>query len=497
MKILFIYPDIITNTINFCPAIHILSAVLKEDDCQVEMLHINNDHGIKYDKKTIVNLSKGYDLYAITSTSFNYKYANEIAGWIKNNGKLVMLGGSHATIQPEDFKDSNFDIFCVGEGEEPMRDLVHAIRSCGDWTKIPNLITYAGINPVRGFLRDLDALPFHDFDITDTEKILELRGGWLSISFSRGCPFSCTFCINHLFKQIEMGPNDKMSDYIRRRSPENVVAEMLSLVKKYSIKVFNFDDDLLTMNKKWMRKFSKLYAKEIFIPYNIKYAINSRASFINEEMAQLLSDSGCLEVRIGFETGNEDLRNQILNKFISNDELITACSNLDKHGVNTNLFAMMGVPGETIDTFKDTVDMTAKLKPKLMRMTFLSPYTHTDIYDLCKEKGLLKIQEIKDDSFSESPLIFPNLTDADIFCFRFLFPWFVNVELFKGTEYAELYEEAIKMFTGLSFERLKRTIPGIIKMDGVMSGRCPFPHYRYFNSNTNYFQLYDNISNTV
>ena len=62
MKILFIYPDIITNTINFCPAIHILSAVLKEDDCQVEMLHINNDHGIKYDKKTIVNLSKGYDI---------------------------------------------------------------------------------------------------------------------------------------------------------------------------------------------------------------------------------------------------------------------------------------------------------------------------------------------------------------------------------------------------------------------------------------------------
>ena len=488
MRILFIYPDNITlhGMMNFCPAIHILSAILKREGCEVSLLHINNGNGIKYDKDTILELSKGYDLFCLTATSFSYKYANEIAEWLKEEFPdiLRILGGCHATIQPEDFEASNFDIFCVGEGEEPIKDLVHALQTGSDWTKIPNFITRFGVNPVRGFLRDLNDLPYHDFDITETEKILEIRKGFFSISFSRGCPYECSFCINHLYKNIEIGEDDKMADYIRSRSPENAIAELESLVKKYQVKFFNIDDDLLTGNKRWMREFTDKYHDRIFEPYGIKYVISARAPMMDDKLAGMLQYSGCREVRLGFETGNEKLRNELLFKKVSDKSLLKACKTLDEHGIMSVLYIMMALPGETWDTFYETVDMTIRMSPKLIRMTFLYPYVHTRIYDYCVEKGLLKTDLTDDNNDTTSPLIFDNLSDEQLFCMKFLFPWFVNEYWFHGE-----YGEAIEDYKNLPFAELELKIPEIIERDKALSKNCDHSHYRYYSGNPNYFEL--------
>lgn len=488
MRILFIYPDIITPVINFCPAIHILSAVIKRMGHEVDMLHINKE-GVPYDKETVLNASKGYDLFAITSTSFNYRYANEIAGWLKEGypDTLRILGGSHATIQPEDFEDSNFDIFCVGEGEEPMQDLIAAIETGRDWNEIPNLITRKRVNPVRGFLRNLDKLPFWDFDITNTEKILEQRNGWLSISFSRGCSYSCTFCINHLYKKIEMGPNDKMSDYLRRRTAENAVNELESLVNKYNIKFFNIDDDLLTTNRKWMREFTDLYRERIYKPKGIKYVINTRAALVTEELAHMLYLSGCKEARIGFETGNEELRNGLLLKKTSDKDLIKAFNILNNNGVMGVAFAMIGIPGESWDTFYETVDMIIRLRAKLIRMTFLFPYKHTRIYDICVERNLFKDIEITDNRDLGSCLKFEKLTDDELFCMRFMFAWYINFRWFHDMNYFR----AICEFERMDFSDPEKSLSAIIEKDNELSSLCDRDHYKFYNDNNYYFQLYE------
>jgi anaerobic magnesium-protoporphyrin IX monomethyl ester cyclase len=487
MKILFIYPDLSTDIINFCPSIHILSAILKKEGHQTKLLHINNNHGIGYNEETIKYLSYGYDLFAITATSFNYKYANEIAKWLKESYPRILriLGGSHATIQPEDFESSNFDIFCIGEGEEPMKELCHNLESMKDWTKISNLITRFGINPVRGFQRNLDNLPFWDFDIMETQKIINIRGGWLSISFSRGCNFSCTFCINHLYKKIELGPDDKMSDYLRRRSPGLVIKELISLLEKFNIKYFNIDDDLLMMNKKWMREFTRLYRENIFTPCKIQYIINARADSLDEETVKMLSESGCMEVRMGFETGNEILRNGILQKKISNESLFKAFTMLRKYNVKSIAFAMIGIPGETWDTFNDTVRMFSMLKPDFIRMTFLFPYKHTEIYDYCIENNLFKEDfEIEDNRDYGSPLKFERLTDQELFCMRFLLPWYIN--FYMGI----CNNDDILKYNKIPLSELKDRLPEIMVTDKELSEKCKVPHYRYFAGNEYYFELY-------
>jgi len=200
MKILFIYPDMVgERQMNFCPAVHILSAVLKQIGCEVHLLHIN-DNAVRFEKKGIVEASKGYDLFCFTSTSFNYRYANEIAGWLKESypNILRVLGGVHATIAPEDYPYSNFDLWCVGEGELAMVDLIKALEAGNDYKGISNFLP----NPVRPFIKDLNSLPFIDYSIFDVKKILELKNGWFSIGFSRGCPYGCNFCINSALKKV-------------------------------------------------------------------------------------------------------------------------------------------------------------------------------------------------------------------------------------------------------------------------------------------------------
>jgi radical SAM superfamily enzyme YgiQ (UPF0313 family) len=471
---------------NFSPAIHILSAVLKRAGHETSIIHIN-ENATPYNKNEIIRLCQGYDLFAVTSTSFNYKYANEIAGWLQKSFPevLIVLGGSHATIQPEDFESSNFDIFCVGEGEEPMLELCDALKNNQAWTNIPNTINRDRVNPVRGFLRDLNSLPFWDFDITDTKKILELRKGWLSISFSRGCAYECTFCINHLYKQIELGPNDKLTDYLRRRDPELAVDELESLVRRFDIKYFNIDDDLLTMYKSWMKKFTDLYRKRIFEPCGIKYVINARADSLTDDICQMLANSGCIEARIGYETGNEQQRNMLLDKKTSDQDLRIAFNKLRKYGILSVAFAMIGLPDESWFTFTDTVRSLVELKPDLIRMTFLYPYKHTKIYDLCVKRNLFKSEDVPDNRDYSSPLKFEYITDKELFCMRFLLAWYLNYHWF----YSDDYLEAIELYQKYPLEQLEKSVNDIIEYDKQLSARCKLPHYRYYPNNIDYFEL--------
>jgi len=500
MRVLFIYPDLVTPTINFCPAVHVLSAVLKQAGHETALIHVNQGAGVPFDRETIIHRAREAraDLIGMTATSFNYPYAEQIAQWLAADLPEVprVLGGSHATITPEDFADSHFDAFCIGEGEEPLQEMLAALGAGRDWRATSNLVVRDATgnirrNPVRGFFRDLDALPFCDFDITDTPRILQARQAWLSISFSRGCPYECTFCINHIYKRELIGPHDKMGQYLRRRSPENCVAELEHLARTYpgQIAIFNFDDDLLPMDKPWMREFGALYRRRVLEPFGIKYAINCRATYLDDDLGRLFSESGCHEVRIGFETGSEELRRQVLGKPVRDVDLIRAFAACDRYGVVTNAFTMMGIPDESPRSFAQTLRMVLRLKPYLMRMTFLHPYAHTKIYDTCVQRKLQKPVPVHEDSFTESPLRFEHLSDAQIFCFRFLFPWYLNAHWFGAASAGQAYRDLVAEFEAQPLERLKQSVPEIIRRDAEASRACDRPHFRYFKGNAYYFEL--------
>lgn len=503
MRILFVYPDIGTKSVNFSPAIQLLSAVLKRNGFCCELLHINDACGVpNTDEAILCEIEKKhFDIAVFTSTSFQYTRANEIAGLIKRvHSRIpILLGGTHATIKPDDLDSSSFDAFCIGEGDEALLEFIRRFEGKNNFTNVLNFHVKKPDgtivrNETRPFIRDLNTLPFWDMEIMDMKKILLARQKWLSISFSRGCPFECTFCINHLLKAINVKKPSDLKHYIRKRRPELVIEELAHIADKLKgyVDVFNFDDDLLMLDKPYMLEFTKLYKEKIYAPYGTRYAMNCRASCLDEGIAEALGKSGCLELRIGFETGDEKLRQEILKKGITDTELITAFRLCDKHGIHTNSFAMIGVPGENSETVQKTIDMTIKLKPYLIRMTFLYPYFKTEIYEYCKKRNMIREDKILEDSFTDSPLSLGTINERDLLRYRLLFPWYVNSSMCGDA--ASCYRKELRRFEQYSLEKLRQesTFKELLVLDDKLSdtlAASKIAHYRYFKNNLYYFNL--------
>lgn len=498
-KMLFVYPNIGTH-ISFSPAIQILSAVLKREGFETSLLHLHEKYGTPDNKEEILSVVRKEhpDLIGFTATSFEYDLANRVAGEIREEFSdiPIILGGVHATIQPEDLEKSNFDAFCIGEGEWNLLELVKRMEKGQDYTSTPSFYfkTSSGIkkNQLKPMVEDLDELPFYDMEIMDTKKILSLRNKWLSIGFSRGCPYNCSFCINPLLRKIKVGSND-VNKYLRKRDVENVVMEFESIIAKYKdyIEVFNFDDDLLMLDKPWMFSFTEKYKKRVFDRYGIEYAINARVNTMQDDLISRMSSSGCREIRIGFETGDPVQREKILNKPITDLQLMDAFNVCHKYGIRATAFAMLGIPNESHETIQKTLQLLSKLKPYLIRMTFLFPYYHTDIYDYCEKNKLFKQDWMHVDEFSVSPLKFKNLSDDEILKYKHMFPWYLNTIMLQP-EAAVKYKKLIAAFSKMPFEEFKNAKDKILETDETVSeemSKSRTPHYRYFRNNLYYYQL--------
>jgi anaerobic magnesium-protoporphyrin IX monomethyl ester cyclase len=485
-RILFIYPNINTRY-GFSPAIQMLSAVLKEKGHQTALIHINPENSMPFDKNTTLSRVAAYnaDIIGLSATTFEYENSNTIAGWIKEADPttLVILGGIHATIKPDDLWTSNFDAFCVGEGELPMLELARRIDAHEPIESIPSF-WFREIhrqNLVMPFIGNLNTLPFHDFDIIDTEKLLAYRDNWLSISFSRGCPYNCAFCANPLLKKVIKGN----SSYFRVRKVALVMEELLSLITKYpQIKVINFDDDLLMIYHDWMNEFCESYREKIFDPHHIEFILNCRVDNLNEEIASKLSRSGCRELKIGVESGDENIRNQILNKKLNDSQIINAFDLTHKYNIRTTAYMIMGVPNETEQTMQKTFEFLGRIQPTLTRVAFLQPYEGTAIYDMCKRLNLIDSNKHVKNWHEESPLVLPTLTPEKLLYYKFLLPWHINVT------YGLDYQGAIAKYENIAYNEFIEAIPKIIQEDYELSVQQLKPHFRYFNRNDAYIEFY-------
>ncbi len=495
-KVLFVYPNIGTH-ISFSPAIQILSAVLKREGYETALLHLHNEHGTKNERNEInkVIQKEKPDLIGFTSTSFEYDEADKITGNIKQDFPdiPVILGGVHATIMQSDLEKSNFDAFCIGEGEWNLLELIKKMEKGEDYTNTPSFFFKSKDkvikNKLKPIVENMDNLPFYDMEIMDTKKILELRNKWLSIGFSRGCPYDCSFCINPLLRKIKVGDDAKR--YLRKRNVENVISELESIVKKYKdyVEVFNFDDDLLMLDQPWMMDYIKEYKQRIFNKHGIEYAINARVNTMQDEMIEGMSKSGCREIRIGFETGDPEQRKNILNKPISDEQLINAFDTCHKYNIRASAFSMLGIPGESHETIQKTLKLLARLKPYLIRMTFLFPYYHTAIHDHCKDNNLFRKNWMEVDEFTVSPLKFDKLTDDEILKYKHMFPWYLNTVMLPESN-AKQYKKLIEQFLPMSFEEFKNAKDKILEQDEKVSKEMSeIPHYRYFRNNLYYYQL--------
>lgn len=393
MKYHFIYPDINTY---YIPSVHHgvaqLFSVLKQAGHEVSLSHITKVPSPKK-VQSIIQKEKP-DYVCFTSMSNQIEYVKLWSQWIKEKFDIpIICGGIHATLNPEDLLTDYIDYVCVGEGENPLLNNEFWHKSNGEIVK----------GKAYPYIEDLDSLPYSDYTLFDCVNMLKRNGGRFPIICSRGCRYDCSYCANHALRHKQAGK------YARCRSVSNVIGQLEELKSRYPIKSFSFADDIFGINKEWVVEFCEKYPKEINIPFDC----NLRVEMVAEDLLKSLKNAGCEMVEMGIESGNEWIRKEILNRRMTNNQIINVFDSAHKLGLKTRAYNMIGLPEDTPETVKETINLNKRVKPSEVAVFYFYPFKGTKLYDVCKDKGYLTDKQTTN-YVTESILNLPSITNKEL-----------------------------------------------------------------------------------
>ena len=300
------------------------------------------------------------DVYGLTATTPEYPYALAIAKQIKKKDKksIIVLGGVHASAESNKI-NKVFDKVVVGEGEYSMLRLL-------DDVKKDNGKRYY----YTPLIKDINSLPFParhlvEYDSVVSSKLTVKDQPATAITGSRGCCFSCAFCVSKLMWDRR----------VRFRSVDNVIEEIKEIIEKYNVRHFRFQDDTITISKKWITELcNKL------IPLNVVWRAATRVDQSDKDILKMMKNAGCYEIDYGIETISDDVL-EIVNKGITIDEMYEAISNAKEAGLKIRLFFMIGLPGQTIDIADDIINFIEKTRPDGVDVSTFIPFPGSDIYN--------------------------------------------------------------------------------------------------------------------
>jgi radical SAM superfamily enzyme YgiQ (UPF0313 family) len=317
----------------------------------------------------------------------------------------VVAGGLHPTFSaPEVLANPGFDYVCLGEGEEPMKDLLAALsqgKAVGNGA-IPNIWVRGGGRPaLRQPFEPLDALPFMARDMLDE------RWGVYHMATQRGCPFPCTYCAARMYDELYTGTGD----YGRRRSHESVLREIDELRARGAVSYIIFLDDTFTIHHPWVKQFCRVYGERVRIPFSL----HARVETVTPELLQLLARAGCRHVTYGIESGSLRVRREIMKRPVSNQRFIDVFRWTREVGIFATANYMLGLPGETKADIEETLAIHDQVKPDDFGYFVFYPYPGTELFRECLEKGYLPEDYLdRPADHRASILRLPDLTPEDI-----------------------------------------------------------------------------------
>jgi radical SAM superfamily enzyme YgiQ (UPF0313 family) len=379
MRVLFIYRPASLDVTDPLGVLS-LSASLKRAGHQVELLMPNLEQHL-YDR--VMEFNPDVIGYSVTSGSEQYYLEmNRILSMSLDH--VSIFGGPHATFCPEVIEEDGLDAVCLGEADEALVEFCDRLARDEDLTTVQNFwVKQNGTihkNPVRPLTDDLDSLPFPDRSVLMKYPGYRRYRNRFFLT-SRGCPYQCSYCFNHVMLQLYKGKGK----YVRQRSVDNVIAEIHEVQEKYGVGHVYFYDDVLVLDKEWTEEFAEVYPRQVGLPFT-GYL---RANLVTEELTKQLAKAGCHSVAMAVESGNEEVRNQVLRRRISNHKLEEAIRMVKRAGIRVMTQNMVGLPEEDIDRAIETIELNARCRPDYAWCSIFQPYPGTEAARYCVEKGLI------------------------------------------------------------------------------------------------------------
>lgn len=335
----------------------------------------------------------------------------------KISGSFVVLVGPHVSSMPEDtLKRGNIDAVARMEYDHTVLGLANALKNKTSLKKVDGLsFKKSGKiihNKQREFIQNLDELPFVS---RIYKKHLNPRDYFFSaaeypmvmIMSGRGCPFRCFFCN---WPQVFYGRK------YRLRSAENVVEEFEWITKNLpEVKEIGIEDDTFSANLERVKEICKLLMDK-GLNKKIKWWANTRVNLDLESM-KLMKKAGCRLIIPGYESGVQEILNSA-RKGITLEQSKKFTENAKKAGLLVHGCFMVGLPGETKETIRKTVEFAKELNPDTAQFFPLIPYPGTEAYEWAKENGYLDVKDFSDwvtkEGLHNTVLNLPNLSSEEL-----------------------------------------------------------------------------------
>ncbi|MBF0557619.1 MAG: B12-binding domain-containing radical SAM protein [Nitrospirae bacterium] len=402
-----------------------LSSYLKKHGYEVRIIFLaNGGHkiasgGIRHSDEVVdqvVALCKDADLIGLSFLSSGFHRAAQITKSIKRLLKVpVIWGGIHATIEVAQCLEYA-DGVCRGEGEEALLELAECLKSGRNYYETENFCFMKDgriiQNQVRPLIQDLDSLPFIDYapgaehyaliqkrneirkmDWELQKDFLTPRLGRADIGpqtvyttmTARGCPHTCSYCFHSLYRPMYKGQR-----YIRKRSPENVMAELSAFRAHYDFRgaIWFADDDFFARLDKDVESFSTLYKQEVGLNF---FCLGSPTT-VTEQKLTFLTAAGLSYFEFGIQTGSARTK-AMFHRSFSNDLIIkqTGLINRFKKEIPLPYYDfILDNPWETEEDEIETLDLIMRIpKPFHLALASFRYFPGSVLYDNARKEGLV------------------------------------------------------------------------------------------------------------
>ncbi len=491
MRVLFVYPNI------DCPpginhGLAAMSAVLKQRGHDVGLIHVCDNLWEVPTTAEVVGRIEEFRPDIVGWSAMSQQFA-----WVCATSKALRaarpdlpqaVGGVHCTMVPDEVTATDlFEWVFVGECDLAFPELVDRMRDGGDRWSVPNTricprFSPSGkvvSNPVGPF-PDLAALPETDYDLFDIDHIVGKKSGWMGLITSRGCPYKCTYCFNKEIVDLykDEGGAKSMKEYLRAYPVEQMVGEIRRLKERHpGIRTLIIDDDLFTLNKKYVMEWTAAYRKS---GLKIPFVVNAHVQCFDDEMAKALSDAGCIITKYGLESGSLRVRKEVLWRYMTNRQIEDMTATAHRHGLHTSAFVMFGLPHETKEEIYETLRLCAKVKMGRFRWAIFYPFPGTAGYTISKDAELIDWERWSGmgNYFDASCLKFGDEHDLFIEKLGALCSWYVNA--LTDWPCAKTYTELVHEVEAMDRATFRKRRTELIKQDRELSEellRLDIPHY--------------------
>lgn len=329
----------------------------------------------------VLRIARDYELVILHTSAPTLRGDARLAEALKSQRPDVRVGfvGAHAAVLPEETLRASEAIDFVGRKEFDF--------TCRDVALGQPLAEIDGLsfrregkivhNPERALIQDFDVLP-SVMDVYARDLTIEhyaigyLRHPYVSHYTGRGCPAQCTFCL---------WPQTVGGHKYRAKSPDAVAREMAHAQRLFpQVKEFFFDDDTFTAYQPRAREIARKIGR-----LGMTWSCNARAN-VSYETLKTMRDHGLRLLLVGYESGSQRILDNI-KKGVRLEEARAFTRHCKQLGITIHGTFILGLPGETRETIRETIDFAREVDPFSMQVSLAAPYPGTELYRQAKENG--------------------------------------------------------------------------------------------------------------